>query len=79
MRYTCSQCILGFMNCSGPQTKRDLRQECQTQAVPYTTELFEQALIDLCRSGTIVAEVGDELVYFDFPASYYEPTPKETV
>ena len=75
--YPCTQCILDFMNSSGPQTKGDLRRECQTQAVPYSTELFEQALIDLCGSETIVAEVLGEdtkpFVYFDFPASYYEP------
>lgn len=68
MTYPCTDCILDHMAASGPQHSAELRRECRTQAVPYSNDLYIQAVDHLLETGRIVYEADG---YYDFPESYY--------
>lgn len=68
MTYQCTDAIMDMMAASGPQELADLKRECRTQAVPYTEQLFDEAIASLVAAGKIVFE---EDGYYDFPESYY--------
>jgi len=68
MTYPCTECILDHMAASGPQERKELKRECRTQAVPYSDELFENAIFTLLQQQKIVLETDN---YYDFPEAYY--------
>jgi hypothetical protein len=71
MTYPCTDAIMDMMAASGPQELVDLKRECRTQAVPYSPELFEDAMQKLVAAGKIVLVDNDGDPYYDFPESYY--------
>lgn len=67
--HTCDEHILLELSASGPASYGHLNRECSIQCVPYSADVFRDALRQLEAQGRVKYVQDDDC--YDFPESHY--------